>query len=463
MLKEKVVVAVIALVAVVGPAQAGMAPGWDGPSDGLPGTVGDTIPATCGDRLPHPPIRVTENAGLDGFVLVDGTPTYRPGSGVTGGLGTADDPYVIEGLCIDGEEELWSDLMLAPEQPHGLVIAGTDAHVVVRDTVLLDHDGSAIRLSNAENVVIENTTATRNGNGIFLEGTRESTILGTTIDANALDAVNLRSDSDDNVVRDNTIIDNARHGVNVRGSSDDNRITANAISGNQGQGARLTGASTGNEVTANTLDRNENGVFLAIAGHTLVHGNEITGSSGTGVTVFKTAGTEITGNTITGSGVGIALTFADNNLLEGNTVSGNEDGMRLKRSSGNLVQANTVADNQADGLELRSSSERNRLTDNAVTSNDGVGLRVVGSSDDNVVSGNTVARNGGAGLFGQDLETPVDARDNWWGDGSGPSGGIEDACTVAIADGTGEAIAVDAAEVCFDPWLTNPNPDAGAG
>jgi len=62
-----------------------------------------------------------------------------------------------------------------------------------------------------------------------------------------------------------------------------------------------------------------------------------------------------------------------------------------------------------------------------------------------------------------DLDEPVDATDNWWGHETGPSGGTTDACTSTTADGQGDAITTSNAEVCFAPWRTSPNPDAGAG
>lgn len=37
-----------------------------------------------------------------------------------------------------------------------------------------------------------------------------------------------------------------------------------------------------------------------------------------------------------------------------------------------------------------------------------------------------------------------------------------DACTGTVADGDGEAIVTeDGGEVCFEPWRTSPNPEAG--
>lgn len=55
-------------------------------------------------RESHPPIRIDGERGPQGIVVgqdpATGEPIYRPGSGVTDGRGTAQDPHVIEGWCI---------------------------------------------------------------------------------------------------------------------------------------------------------------------------------------------------------------------------------------------------------------------------------------------------------------------------------------------------------------------------
>ena len=43
----------------------------------------------------------------------------------------------------------------------------------------------------------------------------------------------------------------------------------------------------------------------------------------------------------------------------------------------------------------------------------------------------------------------VDARSNWWGNGSGPSGGVADPTTATLANGTGALVSE---HVRFDPW-----------
>jgi hypothetical protein len=63
----------------------------------------------------------------------------------------------------------------------------------------------------------------------------------------------------------------------------------------------------------------------------------------------------------------------------------------------------------------------------------------------------------GSGAFGVFNESGaiLDARNNWWGDASGPSGGLPDPSTNRPALGSGDAVGH---AVRFDPWLEGPRP-----
>ena len=75
------------------------------------------------------------------------------------------------------------------------------------------------------------------------------------------------------------------------------------------------------------------------------------------------------------------------------------------------------------------------------TNNNGSGVFVFNSGQPTVqISSSALAGNGDAGLTNQN-PAPVDARQNWWGDASGPSG---------IGPGSGDAVL---GNVLFDPWL----------
>jgi parallel beta-helix repeat protein len=385
--QSTLVVVLVAVITTVGFVPVGTATSTQ---DTEPST-GETVQAVeeAADCVPHPPIRITENQGPDGFILghepATGQPIYRPGSGVTAGEGTEEDPYVIEGWCIED-----SPISEVTNRYLGIDISGTSAHVVIRDNVITGHDDGGVKLDGDETVTIHNNTITDNRRGgLILSG------------------------SSPYVVQDNTLTDNSRYGVVVFGTSD-------------------------NVVQDNTLTDNDDGVVL-----------------------FRTSNNVVENNTLTDNDDGVRLSRSGANVVQDNTFTENDVGVALSGSSDNAVRENTITDN-GDGVDLFRSSD-NAVRDNTITDNGDDGVVLSKSSDNNVVEDNNIQDNTGAGLHAEDISEPVDATDNWWGHDTGPSGGTTDACTDATADGQGDPITTDGADVCFDPWRTSPNPDAGAG
>jgi len=92
--------------------------------------------------------------------------------------------------------------------------------------------------------------------------------------------------------------------------------------------------------------------------------------------------------------------------------------------------------------------ENNTLTDN------NIGLFVrrtdVGSLRNNNIYGND---NFGAYYHKKAIQGYLDATFNWWGNESGPSGGVSDPLTGTLAEGNGDSVS---ANILFDPWLKAP-------
>jgi parallel beta-helix repeat protein len=81
----------------------------------------------------------------------------------------------------------------------------------------------------------------------------------------------------------------------------------------------------------------------------------------------------------------------------------------------------------------------------------GIYLESVAGGSTVLIKSNNLAGNDDYGLYVEDSAVTIDATYNWWGDASGPSGGVADPVTGRIADGTGVAVSEN---VHFDPWLT---------
>lgn len=293
-------------------------------------------------------------------------------------------------------------------------------------------------------------------------------------------------ESSDNVVRDNEIADSGRYGIYLSESSG-NVVRGNTITGSQWDAVRLS-RSSDNAVHGNSLsDSVWAGVrFVSLSDRNAVHDNVITGNED-GIRSSVSSLNTVHDNTIadnTRFGVWLNGTSNDN-VLSDNTVTGSGwEGVFLAGDgAGNVLHDNTVTHNALHGVHLSSDGQGTVLRDNVIAHNGSDGVRMarmcmtinlpevcndLGLSElhgfpppsGTVLDGNNIHDNADHGLNVMDHADTVEATDNWWGHASGPSGGAQDACTGATAQGHGSSIRADA-EVCFDAWLREANPDAG--
>lgn len=509
--------------------------------------VGGAVPGPAVDSLsciPHTAITVSEDQGEEGFILrrepVTGRPVYRPGSGVTSGNGTAEDPYVIEDWCLD-------DVAIR--------IANTSAHVVVRDNEV-NLTSTAIGITNATNVTIaENTvhdslvgirvqesSAVRiegnqllrphfallveastdtvirsnhapdvDGVGLWLDAARNATVAGNDLsflylsDARGVEATGndlgeglfvsgdrrvhyrheitpsntvggdpvryVHDEADTrvgppagqvllsyatNVTVSSLTLDGADPGIAVTRSSDV-AIDDVTIQGADGYGISAR-ASDGVRVANSTFVGNRHGARLDETTQAVVADNVFQDQQRTGLIAFETEETTVEANVFADNGRnGLKARYAVGLHAQGNLVLDNKErGFRFFDSRSVTVEGNTLAANDY-GLAAESTSVEayaNNITGNdwGLWASEGVDLTAAGNN----LEGNTEAA-----LLGYEA-SELDARENWWGHASGPSGGVTDACTGAVADGQGGRLHLVDAGVCFDPWLEAPNPDAGS-
>jgi parallel beta-helix repeat protein len=130
--------------------------------------------------------------------------------------------------------------------------------------------------------------------------------------------------------------------------------------------------------------------------------------------------------------------------LDGETVffGGNHTGFTIKADGGDFA----IWLSAKNGSQVTIS--RNILTGAA----EGVTTRG-GLLDDSaiLINYNSLAGNDNCGVYAENSAVAVNATYNWWGDASGPSGGVADPVTGRSANGTGVAVSQ---HVQFDPWLT---------
>lgn len=354
----------------------------------------------CGDRELHPPVEIAEDHGLEGFTWTNPL--------------TGEDEYrpgsgVVAG---DGSEEdpyVIEEWCIETGPSDGIVLMETQAHVVIRGNVVLGTSGRAMEAAG-----LLGTVQYTGFRGIGLReaanvAVEDNVVHGASYGIHAHEADGL-------IVRGNTLTINVWNGILID-SSEAVRIADNTVTGNGGFGIwfwRSQGVVKENAITENLSD----GIRLQRAYDFLVEGNSIARNEGPGIGFHR------------------------------NTIDG-------------IVRKNTINDNQQAGVQFKPHlfdtlvPERNLVEANVIENNK-VGISIEGPKrSDNVIRYNNIQNHAdGIGLDATD-SADVDARDNWWGCADGP-----DAIDCDGIEPEGGATAFGA--VSYEPWLTEPNNDAGA-
>lgn len=356
-------------------------------SGDVSGTVptADPEPAPAG-CLPHPPIRITQDAGPQGFVLVPGTQTYRPGSGVVDGSGTAEDPYVIAGWCIDGE--FW-DAFLPPFLfPDGIRIQGTTAHVVVRDVWVARHDLHGIRVEDARHVAVENTSALANGDtGVDIAGSDDVRLTGLDITDNGRSGVTIRDSNKTRVERSHI----ARHGLDgvfVTGSSG-TWVNDTHLHRNERYGVQVNGSSQFHLTDSQVEDNGIVGVLVEDSDGSVLTGNSLARNDWGGIDLSRTPGARIEDNRVTDHPVvGVNLWASSLARLEDNVLLGNRRPVNIQEGSDGLRMAgNRIA--EAEVAVFIAGAGDAHITDNLIH-DIWSGVNLQDGADDAWVAGNTI-------------------------------------------------------------------------
>jgi len=309
-------------------------------------------------------------------ILIDGNAEFTPANGVTGGTGTAADPYRIEGWEIDAS--------LA----NGITITNTDAYALVRGVFVhsggVNYDG--ILLDAVANVVVEAGMFVDNSYGIVAYASSAVAIANNQV-ANSFWEGILVESSSSAVVRGNDVQLSGVYGIDVFTSTDVE--------------VRDNNASTGWET----------GIFVQNADRVFVTGN----------------------NASSNALMGISLDFASNVTINNNSLWDNAYGMDLFDSGPVLARQNTIGRSITEAVSIGYSNNVT-IDMNRFVSNDG-GLFAAFATD-LVVAHNTFDGNTFQG--GDDFGTRTawdrgyPAGGNFWSDYTGIdlcSGPSQDVCT----------------------------------
>ncbi len=345
------------------------------------------------------------------------------------GLGTTH-LTVATSLVIQGGDDLVSGLDI-----HGTPSSGSPA-------VRFDDEGSTLQASEVSDAA---TGVFANGGG----GGGGDDALPLDLTASPFDSSSSVTVSDDDIHDVAVGVDFSGVGDGVIEGNDIHHLTGSAddyLAGVLIEDDNDNAPETGNVIDENTIEAGaETGIDIETSGNS-IGGNSITGDA---VGIYLSDDSEdavddnvISNNTITGSGEeGIQLeSGVDGVDIDGNTISGTQDG----GESGHIVDQYGAAILLDTFGPADVSIEFNHLSDNTgwgILQQNSGGASTGNKADENDINGNGID-----GVENDDTAS-FDARDNWWGSASGPSG---------QGPGTGDGVNT---VVLFDPWLLCPFED----
>jgi len=313
-------------------------------------------------------------------IYIDGNADFNAAHGVTGGIGTQVNPWVIENYDIDGIGYGYCfDIRNTTEF---FVVRNCSFHGATENFQSLS--GVGIVLKNVTNGIISNNNASMNGGyGISLEFSKNNSVSNNTASRNGDDGIELFF-SDGNVISHNTLSLNAPHGL-VLSSSNNNVVHNNTISNHNVDGISIW-SSINNTISKNKMENDIVNFGGNLPSYWTMH-NVGTSNTVNGRPIYYFKNQNV-GTVLPGAGE-ILLANCSNFVVEDQNVSNGAIGIILGFSTNNLVKNNAAYDN-IKFINMFSSSS-NTIANNVVQSND-YGFYLENSNDNHII-GNIVSRN----------------------------------------------------------------------
>ncbi len=342
----------------------------------------------------------------------------------------------------------------------GQVIIVNSSNVVISG-ITMSNVVSGVQIVNSDGAVIENNDLTGTGD----------------IDNNFAGMISVWQ-SDHTKIRNNQIYNSNKSILFHRGESVemlDNTIHDNQTGDIRGFGGIIVRDAPNSFIENNTIDY-----------HSV---------SGVGYSIRGCDGAEIRNNSVrNASGNGFSVQDCSEFIFEKNkSIENSGHGLEIRRLNDVLLSENVIQDNTISGIESdfgSDGSDRVTVIGNNLSGNGDYGALFYGGEDlvinDNIITENRIGLRAGVttSITGNQIlnhtetgiEIPnraesieinnnnisgnaegisysrsviINAIENWWGDASGPSGGVEDPETGTVANGSGDSVSES---IRFDPW-----------
>jgi parallel beta-helix repeat protein len=346
-----------------------------------------------------------------------------------------------------------SDNMKCGIKIEHLYIKDKSTNLIFRNKVN-SNQGKGIHIVNSSNTTLEKNTVNNN----FLSNINEKDGVIFLFDYD--DAGGIRLNGDKYIVKENSIYSNFGYGLKLYYSKE-NIVERNSVYSNLNDGIQcyrcMKTRIAGNAVYDNDPEL-ATGIDLASSDDNIINKNLIKRNRG-GIHLYHSQRNSVKNNIVEKNGVvalgayigfGIAVRKANSNFIEYNQANKNGNGIFVDSSYAILIKGNHVWYNSLKGIELTDSKclisgnsvwfnynfgilNKNAHTgihvDNSIV--DIIGNTIANDSTDGIffengatglVCQNNIFDNIGSGLVNSDPGITILAKDNWWGDASGPGG-----------------------------------------
>jgi len=176
-----------------------------------------------------------------------------------------------------------------------------------------------------------------------------------------------------------------------------------------------------NTIYRNNIKNSRKGIQFQYARNNDILYNDIYNNIENGISVTDSSkNITIRSNRIKNNGgAGVYMDKSTNIVIENNEISGNQSGIKGKNYEARIEGNKIYSNYSSTGIHMDHSTgyiSGNALYEDA---NDGI---MTENESDPVINYNNIYNNDGNGVLNSDPNITVDARYNWWGDASGPSG-----------------------------------------
>jgi len=318
-------------------------------------------------------------------------------------------PVVIERLTVVNAQvgvniqnpQVFLDNLFVTGVPTGVRVSPGTSAIMLRSVEILNADPTAIDVSQADGVTLDNVTVRGGGWGLAVTQTRGLAVSNSTFSSTGGTGIAVDRSSNPQIGPNNTVADGQGRGVWVNGSIDV-VVRDNVIRGNRLTGLNIS-ASVGVTVENNTIEAN--GLF----GIAPEPGPRPWQANGGGLWFWEVDPVNVTANVVRNNryvGIGIGGPLSTDFVLRRNVVSGNDGvGVAIVEGARNVTVAGDILGNAGDGVRVENATAV-AIEGANVQGNTAMGIRAFYTA--NLTVSNTFVR-GNGGLTPKGDADPMSA------------------------------------------------------